>query len=232
MILLNKIYILAIALFVLGIIVPGINVAQDLSACVIAQKEKNRGNLERALELYATCIQDGELKAGNKSVALSNRGNILLEQQHYNRAIADFDEAMALDPANSKPVNNRGMAYQFKGLYNAAIDDFERALEMNKDHLDAANNLAWVRATCPVTSLRNGEAALEISLAVNEKTNYLSATMLDTLAAAYAEAGDFDKAIGIQEKVIALSGESPNEESADRIALYRQGKPYRDLSGL
>jgi len=206
--------------------------AQDLTACIVAQKVKDRGELSRATSLYTTCIQEGELMAGSRSIALNNRGNIYLGEGQYNQAIADFDESIKLNPEYSNAYNNRGMAKQLKGLYNAAIDDYAQALKIDESHLNAANNLAWIKATCPISSLRDGQLAITLASRVNKATDYQDSSSLDTLAAAYAEAGQFQAAIDHQQKAITLAAENEKKQQKDRLSNYRQGKAYRDLSGL
>ncbi len=206
--------------------------AQDMTACIVAQKVKDRGDFERAIFLYTTCIEEGDLFDSTKSVALNNRGNVYLDEERYNYAIADFDESIKLNPKYSNPYNNRGMANQLKGLYNSAIDDYTMALAIDKDHLNAANNLAWIKATCPVRSLRDGEHALELASRVNGATNYQDSGNLDTLAAAYAETGKFKLAIAYQRKAISLATDAEQKQQKDRLSYYQQGKAYRDLSSL
>lgn len=206
--------------------------AQDLAACIVAQKLKDRGELARATSLYTTCIQEGKLLAGSKSIALNNRGNIYLDEGQYNQAIADFDESVKLDPEYSNAYSNRGMANQLKGLYNAAVHDYAQALKFEEGNLDAANNLAWILATCPISSLRDGELAVDLASRANEATSYSDSSRLDTLAAAYAEAGQFQVAIDYQLKALKLAPEAEQRQQKDRLSNYQQGKAYRDLSGL
>ena len=206
--------------------------AQDLAACVIAQKVKDSGDLNRALSLYTTCIEKGNLFDSSKSVALNNRGNVHLYEGRYNYAIADFNESIRLNPKYSKAYNNRGMANQYKGLYIAAADDYSLALEIDADHLNAANNLAWIKATCPVRSVRNGEQAIELATRVSDTTSYQNSIYLDTLAAAYAETGKFKLAVAYQRKAIQLATATQQKQQKDRLLYYQQDRPYRDLSSL
>ncbi len=205
---------------------------QDLSACIVAQKAKKDGNLERAVSLYTTCIDEGELADVYRSIALNNRGNLYLDQKQYNRAIADFDKAIELNPRFAKPWNNRGMANQFKGLYQAAVEDYRAALEIDQELLNTANNLAWLRATCPVSSIRNGKEALELALRVNGATNFRDPENLATLAAAYAEIGKYSLAISYQRRAMELAEDDRRQQHKEQLSWYQQGRAYRDLSNL
>ncbi|MDR0522092.1 MAG: tetratricopeptide repeat protein [Planctomycetaceae bacterium] len=101
------------------------------------------------------------------------------------------------------------------------------------------NNLAWIYATCPVDSVRNAKLALELALKASELTRYRKAFILSTLAAAYAENGDFEKAKEWSKKSIDFAKkekEKPEEaqkELMDNLQkewnVYQQNKPYREI---
>jgi serine/threonine-protein kinase len=90
----------------------------------------------------------------------------------------------------------------------------------------AHNGLAWIKATCPVDELRDGKAAIEHATRACELTDWNDPDLIDTLACAYAEAGQFDQAIHWQTKICQ---EAPdNKDFAARLRLYQEGKPYRN----
>ena len=90
------------------------------------------------------------------------------------------------------------------------------------------NHLAWLRAACPADDIRDAAAAVRDATRANELTGYDRPGYLDTLAAAYAEAGRFEEAVRWQEKAAGLvpPDERPGYEA--RLALYRAGKAYRE----
>lgn len=94
------------------------------------------------------------------------------------------------------------------------------------------NALAWIYATSPQAALRNGAEAVRLAEHACTTTNQQRMAMLDTLAAAYAEAGRFDKAIKTSEEISALAASAHDNGMADvaqrRLELYKAGKPYRD----
>jgi tetratricopeptide (TPR) repeat protein len=96
------------------------------------------------------------------------------------------------------------------------------------------DSLARIQATCPEDSLRNGKEALEKSLRACELSNWESADIIDTLAAAYAEVGDFDRAVKYQMQAISMSGTygPARRKMEERLELYREHKPYRKESKL
>lgn len=148
----------------------------------------------------------------------------------YDQAIQAFSKAIEINPRNTSAYINRGLSWYHKGDYNQAIADYTKALEINPYHADAYNNLAWALAICPDYRLRNGAKAVEVAQKAVELNP--EADTLDTLAAAYAEAGKFKEAIAIQKIVIALKGkEGKTEELAEyreHLKFYRANKPWRE----
>jgi peroxiredoxin len=118
-----------------------------------------------------------------------------------------------------------------QGNAAAAIKLYRDAVARDAHYVDARNNLAWVLSTHPDASLRNGQEAVEIGEAVLRQSRHGRPEIWDTLAAAYAEAGLFDKAIAAARKGIELarrSGQTEREaRMASRLELYENGQPYR-----
>lgn len=107
-----------------------------------------------------------------------------------------------------------------------AIKWYERAAAQGD--LIALKRAAWVRATCPKASVRNGLSAVGYARKAADLTKQKDAGTLDTLAAAYAEAGQFDEAVGAEQRAISLSKrEADQKEYGLRLKLYQQRKPYR-----
>jgi tetratricopeptide (TPR) repeat protein len=92
----------------------------------------------------------------------------------------------------------------------------------------ALNGRAWIRATCWKEKFRHAQKALEDAKKAGELTDWKNFAVLDTLAAAYAEAGMLEKAVEWQEKAITFAPDAEKEDYRSRLKLYREGKPYRD----
>jgi hypothetical protein len=94
------------------------------------------------------------------------------------------------------------------------------------------NRMAWLLATQPDVSLRDGAEAVELAQQAGELTDKWNPAVLDTLAAAYAEAGRFFEAVQVARKARELAAVRSNtalaDEIAARIKLFESGKPYRD----
>jgi tetratricopeptide (TPR) repeat protein len=93
------------------------------------------------------------------------------------------------------------------------------------------NNAAWILATCPDASFRDGKRAVELATQACEDTHWKQFFVLDTLAAAYAEAGDFPNAIKYENQVLANPlGDEEKQEAQKRLALFEAKQAYRDES--
>ena len=115
--------------------------------------------------------------------------------------------------------------------YDKAIADYRTAIRLNADDVSSLNNLAWILATCTKDSLRNGAKAVMLVVQAKDVLVRESPELLDTLAAAYAQAGRFPEAIATAREAIQLAGELKNKSLADRLrsrlALYEAKKPFR-----
>src|SRR5262249_44524017 len=142
-------------------------------------------------------------------------------------AIAAYTESVRLKPTGLA-YNGRAKLHYSAGNYEAARADHESALRFLPDDASTMNYLAWILATCPVDSLRNGKRAIELATRACEKTEWKASFCLDTLAAAFAEIGRFADAIKHAERVLTLVEEPKREQYERRLALYKAGRAYRD----
>jgi hypothetical protein len=116
------------------------------------------------------------------------------------------------------------------GRRNEGLVHLERSYEL-KPLSGTANDLAWMLSTAPEDELRDGNRALQLADQVNKLTGGKDLILLDTLAAAYAETGDFAKALETARLALKIAEASGNKELASRlkkeIALYEERKPFR-----
>jgi serine/threonine-protein kinase len=126
------------------------------------------------------------------------------------------------------PYNFRAGVHYARGQYAAAVRDHMEALKRDPRHAGTFNLLAWVWSTCPDPDVRNGSRARECATRACELSEWSEPGFLDTLAAAYAECGEFDEAMKWQEKAIENVGSLEQESDyRSRLDLYQQRKPAR-----
>ena len=126
-------------------------------------------------------------------------------REHYEDTIAQLQRALAQVPTSVEARSNMGFALAAEGRFAAAIAQFQQALEIEPDNVAAQKNLAWLLATCPAASLRNGVEAIEHARRANRLCGGERPDILDTLAAAYAEAGRFPEALATARNALELA---------------------------
>ena len=160
--------------------------------------------------------------------AYCGRGISYRNKGEYDKAIADYTEAIRLDPKLADAYCSRGIAYEQKGEIDSAIGDYMEAIRLNPKNAITHNNLAWLLATCSEDRLRDGQRAIDNATQACELMEWEIWNSLDTLAAAYAETGKFDKAVELQQKAVELATkDAENYHVRKRLKLYKDGKPYR-----
>jgi len=159
--------------------------------------------------------------------AYTNRSNAWLKKGDLDKAIADCDEAIRLDPRDATAYCNRGVAWRKKGDYERALADDRQAIRLDPNDVYSYNVLASLLATCPDENYRNGKRAIELATKACEMTGWKDGGMIDTLAAACAEAGDFANAVKWQTKACEFAPETRQEDCRARLALYQAGMPFR-----
>jgi tetratricopeptide (TPR) repeat protein len=123
-----------------------------------------------------------------------------------------------------------------KGEAAEALAEWRRVLAAAPDHVAVLEQIARLLATSPEPSLRNGAEAVALAERAAELTGGRQPQILDTLAAAYAEAGRFAEALETARRALALAEASGNAALAGtlqtRLALYASGKPLREAGRL
>lgn len=158
--------------------------------------------------------------------ALYTRALTHLINDQKDKALAELNSALKIDPKFVPGMYGRGNVYVEMGDHEKALADFKAAVKAAPKDLVAANDLAWFRATCPKDKFRDGKEAVAEATRVCEATGYSNEEFVNTLAAACAEAGDFKSAVKWATKSLEL--DPMNEDFAEHVKLYKAKKPLRE----
>lgn len=160
----------------------------------------------------------------------SNLGAAYAQQGRTAEAIAAVRRAIRLDPDMVTAHANLAGLLVRERRFGEAIEALRQGLSRRPDHLAMANQLAWLLATSPDAGDRDGRQAVAIAEQLCQATGYGNAEALNTLAAAYAEAGRFDDAVDTATQARRIAIAEGNDKLAARVAsllaLYRAGRAY------
>jgi tetratricopeptide (TPR) repeat protein len=164
--------------------------------------------------------------------ARNNLARALAEQGNLEEAIEHWQEMVRINPEEWLLHSNLGTAYRGLGELDKAIVHWGKALRLKPDHVNVINRLAWLLATSENSEYRNSIRAVELAERGCKLTGYSEPKLLDTLAAAYAEAGRFGEAIRMAKRaseIARLLGQRIlAADISKRLELYRQGRAYRE----
>lgn len=150
-------------------------------------------------------------------------GDALMRKRQYEEAIGHYEKALALKPDYVEAHTNLGSAFLAQRRFADAIAEYEKTIALRPASLYANNNLAWLLATCTDVSLRNGPRALRLAETANRLAGGENASVLRTLAAAYAQNGAVGRAIEIAQRAAQLAANDSSLSAALQkdLALYR-----------
>ena len=170
--------------------------------------------------------------APNLPAAHNNLANALLAKGQVDEAIVHCQQALKLAPNLAEAHNNLANALLQKGRCGEAVSHYQAAVTALPNHPHLLSNLAWVLATCPQASARDGARAVELADQARRLAGDEDPMLLGTLAAAYAEAGRFADAVAAAQRALELASAQANTDQAEtlraRLDLYRSGSPFRD----
>jgi len=188
------------------------------------------------------------LQSGQLDQAMSHlRESLKLKPEsaptHYNLGLAylaarrpvdaasELREALRIDPGHADAHNSLGAAYQVQGQQRAAAEEYRRAAALRSDQIGARTNLAWLLAASSDEELRDATEAVRVAEEAAAVTHHDDASVLDALAASYASARQFDRAIATANDAVRLANDAGQTllvtQITQRRALYERGLPYR-----
>jgi tetratricopeptide (TPR) repeat protein len=164
--------------------------------------------------------------------ALNNVGIALLKEGKSEEAIKHFQKALEVNPLHAQLYLSLGEAFYSLGNYPEALAHWRQGLRVEPDNRPLLNQTAWVLATCPKASVRNGSEALELAQREAQLSGGRDPAILDTLAAAFAEVGRFPEAVQTTRRALDLATQQNKQPLAAvlkaRIALYEANTPFRE----
>jgi tetratricopeptide (TPR) repeat protein len=158
-------------------------------------------------------------------------GSVLAGRGRITEAIAEFQKALKVDPDLADAHANLGSALAQEGDSRGAAAQWREALRLQPDDVAVLNRLAWLLATHPDGAVRNGAEAIGLARRAARLSGGRDPAILDTLAAAYAEAGRFPEAVETAQQALSLAAAAGNWPLADalrsRLGLYGTGSAFR-----
>jgi serine/threonine protein kinase/Flp pilus assembly protein TadD len=212
----------------------------------LADTVRARGALPEARELAeeasALYRSHADWPAHEQQHSLKVLGSILAEQGDSEGLKVVYRDALTLV---QRPVEREDLHALIalrtlaKVMSDAQLSEEARALYMevarryrkvaDTGDIQAMSGLAWLLSTCPEKSVRDGVTAVSYAQQAVTATGRKDPGRLDTLAAAYAEAGQFEQAAKAQQEAILLMrDEFTREQYAQRLKLYQEKRPYHD----
>ena len=189
-------------------------------------------------------LQKGDVAAAKRNVdtviqrdptfwpAFYVRAQIYSRQGKYDLALKDCNEALRQDRSVVEAALLRANINARLGKYAEAIKEYNYLVSLHPRNVTLARVLsdrAWLRATCPNALFRNGQQAVKDAKAACSIMIWKDEQMIDTLAAAYAETGDFNSAVQYASQALAVKGISADNTRLfqQHLALFQQYKPIR-----
>jgi tetratricopeptide (TPR) repeat protein len=160
--------------------------------------------------------------------AYNNLGDALASEGRIDDAITDYREALSLDPTLLLAHNNLGNALFQQGHLAEGIVECRTALSLDPASVDAQNSLAWMLSTASDRSLRDGPAAVALAQRAYHSTGGADPIILRTLAAAFAQSGDYSSAVEAAQNAMQLA-ESQSKfgmtaSLQKELSLYEAGR--------
>ncbi len=205
------------------------------------------GRMRAAMNLVTAAqdkLQNGDVAGAKRNVdaalhndptfwpALYVRAQIFSHEGKYDLALKDCNEALRQDRSVVEAALLRANINARLGKYAEALKEFDYLVSLHPRNVTLARALsdrAWFRATCPNASFRNGQQAVKDAKAACSIMMWKDEHMIDTLAVAYAETGDFSSAVQYAAQALAVKGILPDSTKLfqQHLALFQQRKPIR-----
>jgi tetratricopeptide (TPR) repeat protein len=196
------------------------------ASCNLANALAAKGDIDGAIDRYLACLA----MLPDQAEAQYNVASALLRQGRIDEALVHFQKAIELNPQSANAHANVGSALLAKGRIGEAIDEYRKSLQISPENVAAQTNLAWLLATSPDPSARNGTEAVALAEQACRSSGGTTPVIQRILAAAYAEAGRFEDAKQAARQALQAADSQGNSALSGflrkEIALYEAGRPY------
>jgi tetratricopeptide (TPR) repeat protein len=171
-----------------------------------------------------------ELAPDEASIVV-RRADAYLQKGEWDKAIQEYNDFLRKEPNDAFSFYCRGYAFNKKLEWNKARRDYAEAVRLDPKLAGAHHELAWLLATAPDASARNGAEAVVSAKKACQLSEWKDWNCIGTLAAAYAESGDFEQAVKYQKQALSMEALTDAERAEEemRLKLFKQRKPYRDV---
>ncbi len=199
-----------------------------------------RSNNGMAIALTVAGNSDDAVKYFKKAVEINNNfyeayynlGLQLIKQNQLAGAVDAWQNAVRIRPDFAAAHENLGYAYYLQGQFAQSLTHLRLALQSEPDRVSVLNLAASLLATCPDASVRNGPEAVALATRATQLTQGKDSAILDTLSAAYAEAGKFPQAIDTEQQAVTLARQQGNLPLTStlnaHLARYGSNIPLRE----
>lgn len=158
---------------------------------------------------------------------LVGRAHCYFNKEKGASAMADLNQAIKLGVKEPDPYVLRGLLYKVDHDYARSLVDYEKAISLDPKDARSYCTEAYLLSVCPMPKYRDGKKAIAYATKACELTQWNYADALETLAGAYAEAGQFEDAIKWQKWANEID---PKAVDGKRLEFYQQKQPFRDIN--
>ena len=183
--------------------------------------EQAMAHFHEALQIDPRCAE-----------AYNDQGGVWYQQKKFDDAIVCFQQAVEIAPQRADMRHNLATALLRQGRFPEALRQWREVLRLQPENLRVLSGTAWMLATWPDPSIRNGSEAVAMAQRALQICGGRDPSVLDALAAAHAETGRFGEAVETAQQALTLATHQHNnvlaEDIRERIRLYEMETPYRD----
>lgn len=198
---------------------------QMMKTLILCQKDK--ANFDNARKEVENLLNDKDADVD----ALHIASNVAHAMKDPELALQVSQTVLKQDENDEEALFELPSIYIALKQYDKAVEAFEKSVNQYPESPTALNNYSWFLSTTTQDAYRDGKKALKLGLKAAQASNYEKAYILSTLAAAYAENGDFENAMKFIQKALEINKDDSIVQSVkNEMESYKQKKPIREDS--